>query len=58
MADFADDTETIWRDLKAFYLAHQTFTDSQNRDTAIHRSVADMNAKRKRHPLGKLRISA
>jgi transposase len=53
-----NDIEVVWRDLKAHYLAHQTFTDQENLDHAIHRAVTALNAQRNRHPLGNQRISA
>lgn len=53
-----NDIETIWRDLKAHHLAHQTFADQNMLDDAIHRAVTDLNFARSIHPLGNLRISA
>ncbi len=53
-----NDIETIWRDLKAHHLAHQTFADQDMLDDAIHRAVTDLNFARSIHPLGNLRISA
>lgn len=53
-----NDIETVWRDLKAHHLAHQTFTDPEALNAAINHAVADLNAERKRDPLGRLRISA
>lgn len=53
-----NDIERIWRDLKALHLAHQTFTDAQALDCAIHSTVVDLNAERARHPLASQRISA
>jgi transposase len=53
-----NDIEIVWGDLKAHHLAHQTFTDPEILDQAIHHAVADLNSKRKRHPLERLRISA
>jgi transposase len=53
-----NDIEAVWRDLKAHYLAHQTFADAETLDIAIHRAAAALNAERNRHPWDKLRISA
>jgi hypothetical protein len=48
----------VWHDLKAFNLAHKTFTDVDTLDVAIHTAVADLNTERNRDPLGEQRISA
>jgi hypothetical protein len=53
-----NDIETVWRDLKAHYLAHQTFTDTEVLDQAIHHAVDALNLERKPHPLANQRISA
>ncbi len=53
-----NDIETVWRDLKAHYLAHQTFADTHALDQAILKAVENLNAERKLLPLDKLRISA
>ena len=53
-----NDIETVWRDLKAHYLAHQTFTDAGTLETAIHEAIAALNTERNRHPLANLRIPA
>ncbi len=53
-----NDIEIVWGDLKAHHLAHQTFTDPDVLDKAIHNSVAALNSERKRHPLANQRISA
>lgn len=53
-----NDIEVVWHDLKAFNLAHKTFTDVDTLDAAIHGAVDDLNAERNRDLLGKLRISA
>ena len=53
-----NDIERAWRDLKAHHLAHQTFTDAETLDAAIHQAVAVLNFERNRHPLGNQRISA
>ena len=53
-----NDIETVWRDLKAHYLAHQTFTDTEDLDRTIHNAIEALNVERKLHPLAKQRISA
>jgi hypothetical protein len=53
-----DDIETVWRDLKAHYLAHQTFTDTDVLAHAIHHAVDALNLERKPNPLANQRISA
>jgi len=53
-----NDIETIWRDLKAHYLAHQTFVDVDALDQAIHSAVEALNEERMPVPLDKLGISA
>lgn len=53
-----NDIEIVWGDLKARYLAHQTFTDVDALDHAIHAAVTALNSERNRDLLGKLRISA
>jgi transposase len=53
-----NDIETVWRDLKAHHLAHQTFADLNALDQAIHRAVDELNQERKTLPLAKLRIPA
>ena len=53
-----NDIETIWRDLKAHHLAHQTFVDADALDQAIHNAVEALNVERMPVPLDKLRISA
>jgi Phage integrase family len=55
---FWKDWGRFWGDLKAHHLAHQTFTDPDVLDQAIHRAVAALNSERKRDPLGNQRISA
>ncbi len=52
-----NDIEGVWRLLKAHYLAHQTFADTDALDTAIH-AVDALNVERTPLPLVKLRISA
>src|SRR6202042_118367 len=41
-----NDIETVWRDLKAHHLAHQTFDDIDALDDAIHQAVDALNAER------------
>lgn len=53
-----NDIEIVWRDLKAHHLAHQTFTDPDALDRAIHAAVTALNAERTVDPLVKQRISA
>ncbi len=53
-----NDIEVVWHDLKAHHLAHQTFTDSEDLDHAIHAAVRDINRERMINPLAKLRIPA
>jgi transposase len=53
-----NDIEVVWHDLKAFHLAHQTFTDVETLDAAIHRAVTALNSERNRDLLGGQRISA
>ena len=53
-----NEIEPVWRDLKAFHLAHQTFTDVNALDQAIHDAVIDLNRERIPDPLAMPRISA
>jgi hypothetical protein len=53
-----NDIEVVWRDLKAHHLAHQTFTNPETLDRAIHDAVTALNAERNVDPLVKQRISA
>jgi transposase len=53
-----NDIELVWRDLKAHHLAHQTFTDIDTLDCAIHQAVGKLNAERMPLPLAQPRISA
>ena len=53
-----NDIEVVWHDLKAYNLAHQTFTDIAALDQAIHVAVEDLNRERRRVPLAEPRISA
>ena len=47
-----NDIELVWRDLKAHHLAHQTFTDADALDQAIHEAVDALNAERIRASVG------
>jgi transposase len=53
-----NDIEVVWHDLKAYQLAHKTFTGVAELDGAIHTAVKDLNRERMVVPLAKLRISA
>jgi hypothetical protein len=53
-----NDIEVVWHDLKAHHLAHQTFTDAEALDRAIHAAVTTLNTERALDPLVKQRISA
>lgn len=53
-----NDIEVVWHDLKAHHLAHQTFTDVEALDRAIHAAVTTLNTERNVDPLVKQRISA
>jgi hypothetical protein len=53
-----NDIESVWRDLKAHHLAHQTFKDVDALDQAIHAAVHARNQQRRPHSLAKQRISA
>jgi len=53
-----NDIEVVWHDLKAYHLAHQTFTDTAALDQAIHQAVTDLNRERMPDALPKPRISA
>ena len=46
-----NDIEVVWHDLKAFNLAHQTFTGVAELDGAIHKAVGDSNRERAVVPL-------
>jgi hypothetical protein len=48
----------VWHDLKAFILAHKTFTDVDTLDAAVHTAVVDLNTERNPDLLGEQRISA
>lgn len=41
-----NDIELRWRDLKRHHLAHRTFRDPAELDTAIHAAVAELNRER------------
>jgi len=51
-----NDIEVVWGDLKARHLAHQTFTDPERLDQAIHDAVAALNTRRSRDSLDSQRI--
>ncbi len=53
-----NDIETVWRDLKAHHLAHQTFKDIDALDQAIHAAVHARNQQRRPHSLAEQRTSA
>jgi transposase len=53
-----NDIERSWRDLKRHFLAHQTFSDIDHLDRAIHLGIADMNLERQSRMCTNLRIAA
>jgi transposase len=53
-----NDIERSWRDLKCHFLAHQTFSDLDHLDRAIHKAIADMNRERQPRVCTNLRIAA
>ena len=53
-----NDIEAVWRDLKAHYLAHQTFTGAEALDREIHMAVEALNSERSVDSLVNWRISA
>ena len=53
-----NDIERSWRDLKRHFLAHQTFTDTDDLDRAIHQAVANMNEERQPKVCTNQRIAA
>jgi len=53
-----NDIEVVWRDLKAHHLAHQTFTNDDDLDPAIHAAARALNKERSIDPLVNRRISA
>ena len=48
----------VWHDLKAYHLAHQTFSDAAALEQAIHDAVTKLNRERMPDQLAKSRISA
>ena len=50
--------EPVWGNLKAHYLAHQTFADPQALENAIHAAVAELNAKPHPHSLANQQLFA
>ena len=52
-----NEIEPVRRDLNAHHLAHQTFTDGDALDQAIHDPVIDLNRERIPDPLAMPRIS-
>jgi transposase len=53
-----NDIEDVWRDVKRYHLAHQTFACADDRDRGIHQAVTDLHRERMRHPLEGQRCSA
>ncbi len=53
-----NDIETRWRDLKAHFLAHQTFASADELDRQIHHAVDAMNQERSVQTLIQHRIAA
>ena len=53
-----NDIEVVWHDLKAHHLAHQTVSDPEALDRAIHAAVDALNTERTLNPLVRQRISA
>jgi transposase len=53
-----NDIERSWRDLKCHFLAHQTFSDLDHLDRAIHKAIANMNRERQTRVCTNLRIAA
>ena len=51
-----NDIEPVRHDLKAYHLAHMTFSDAQTLTQISMRLLPPSNAERNRDPLGKLRI--
>ena len=41
-----NDIEVVWHDLKAYQLAHKTFTDVVELNDAIHTAVSNLNRER------------
>lgn len=50
--------ELAWKTLKETELAHQTFRDADELETAIHNAVQNRNRERAKNPWDKQRISA
>ena len=50
-----NDIDPVWHDLKAYHLAHQTFTDAAALEQAIHDAVTKLNRERMLDPLAKSR---
>ena len=48
--------EVVWHDLKAFNLAHKTFTDVDTLDAAIHGAVVNLNTETKPRSVGRTDI--
>jgi transposase len=46
-----NDIEAVWHDLKAHHLAHQTFTDDNDFDRAIHAALQALNNERGLDPI-------
>lgn len=53
-----NDIEPAWKALKQTELAHQTFTDADDLERAIHKGVTNRNRERSNNPWDKSRISA
>lgn len=53
-----NDIERSWRDLKCHFLAHQTFSDPDHLDRAIHKAIAAMNQERHTRVCTNLRNAA
>jgi len=53
-----NDIEIVWGQMKKSELAHQTFSNADDLDQAIHEAVDAMNRRPNRLPLGNLRIPA
>jgi len=49
-----NDIEPVWRDLKAHHLAHQTFTDADALDRAIHNAVFQSQPRANDHSVGQI----
>jgi transposase len=50
--------EHRWRDLKAHFLAHQTFASADQLDAAIHQAVQDLNRERQAQTCSDLAMAA